>query len=117
MYIGSCAGAYLPAHWPDSFAQQHRQQQALQLLDVPMANAADAGLGGLDSPGVGVVQAQRVPGHWLTVGLPDHFELVHYNGPCFLPAATATGVARLVGYGRDFTPGNTPRHRTRRVKC
>ncbi|GGR10595.1 BPL-N domain-containing protein [Deinococcus ruber] len=103
LYIGSCAGAYLPAHWPESFAQQHPRQQALQLLDVPMANAADAGLGGLDSPGVGVVRAQRVPEHWLTAGLPDHFEVVHYNGPCFLPT-TATGVTRLVGYGSAFTP-------------
>ncbi|WP_407571955.1 hypothetical protein [Deinococcus altitudinis] len=103
-YVGSCAGAYLPARWPDGFAREHADQQALQLLDLPIANASEEGLGGLDSPGVGVVEAQvQDAGHALSMGLPPRFPVVHYNGPCFL-APDAWSVTRLAGHGEGFTP-------------
>ena len=103
-YVGSCAGAYLPARWPAGFARDHDEQQAMQLLDLPIANGSEKGLGGLDSPGVGVVEAQlRAPGHWLSAGLPEHFLVVHYNGPCFLPPE-AWAVTRLAGRSEAFTP-------------
>lgn len=104
MYIGSCAGAYLPAHWPADFAEQHPGQLDLQLLDVPLANGSDAGLGGLDSPGVGEVEVEvQATGHWLTSGLPERFRAVHYNGPCFRPPAD-WAVTSLAGIGQAFTP-------------
>ncbi|WP_425148707.1 hypothetical protein [Deinococcus sp.] len=103
MYVGSCAGAYLPARWPQGFAREHAAQQALNLLDVEMANASEAGLGGLDSPGVGVVQvAVQAPAHWLTDGLPERFQMVHYNGPCFLPPPE-WAVTALIGTGSGST--------------
>uniref|UniRef100_UPI00286991D3 BPL-N domain-containing protein n=1 Tax=Deinococcus sp. TaxID=47478 RepID=UPI00286991D3 len=107
MYIGSCAGAYLPATVPASFTAQHPAIRPLHLLDVPLANGADAGLGGLDSPGVGVLHATvSDPGHWLARGLPAHFEVVHYNGPCFTPHAGSevTAITRVEGTGIAFTP-------------
>lgn len=107
LYIGSCAGAYLPATVPDSFAAQHPAITPLHLLDVPLANGADAGLGGLDSPGVGVLRAAvSAPHHWLTRNLPLHFEVVHYNGPCFMPLSVTdvTAVTRVEGTGAAFTP-------------
>ena len=107
MYIGSCAGAYLPATVPASFAAQHPAIGPLHLLDVPLANGADAGLGGLDSPGVGVLQAVvAAPTHWLTQGLPHRFEVVHYNGPCFTPLlhTDVTAVTHVLGAGLAFTP-------------
>ncbi|WP_309570302.1 hypothetical protein, partial [Deinococcus sp.] len=107
MYIGSCAGAYLPATVPASFTAQHPAIRPLHLLDVPLANGADAGLGGLDSPGVGVLHATvSDPGHWLARGLPAHFEVVHYNGPCFTPrdGMDVTAVTRVTATGAAFTP-------------
>ncbi|THF86036.1 hypothetical protein E7T09_12380 [Deinococcus sp. KSM4-11] len=117
MYIGSCAGAYLPANVPASFAGQHPAIVPLHLLDVPLANGADGGLGGLDSPGVGVLHATvSAPAHWLTKSLPPHFEVMHYNGPCFTPmhGSDVTAVTRVEGTGTAFTPwerslpGTTP---------
>ncbi|MGY2893865.1 BPL-N domain-containing protein [Deinococcus sp. UYEF24] len=103
-YIGSCAGAYLPTRWPEGFAHEHAEQRAFQLLDLRVANASEGGLGGLDSPGVGVVEANvQDAGHWLSAGLPPRFPVMHYNGPCFLPPSD-WGVTRLVGYGEAFTP-------------
>lgn len=105
-YIGSCAGAYLPARWPSGFAQDHAEQRRLQLLDLPIANASEQGLGGLDSPGVGVVEAElQDSGHWLSTGLPHRFLVVHYNGPCFLPSGDCGwGVTRVAGRSGAFTP-------------
>lgn len=105
-YIGSCAGAYLPARWPSGFARDHADQRALQLLDLPIANASQEGLGGLDSPGVGVVEAElQDPGHWLSMDLPQRFSVVHYNGPCFLPPGDCGwGVTRVAGRSGAFTP-------------
>ncbi|GHF42705.1 hypothetical protein HNQ07_002087 [Deinococcus metalli] len=107
MYVGSCAGAYLPARVPTSFAEQHPAILPLHLLDVPLANGADGGLGGLDSPGVGVLHAAvSAPTHWLTRGLPPHFEVVHYNGPCFTPTvgSDVAAVTRVEAAGEAFTP-------------
>ena len=105
-YIGSCAGAYLPARWPGGFARDHADQRALQLLDLPIANASEEGLGGIDSPGVGVVEAElQGSGHWLSTGLPQRFLVVHYNGPCFLPPGDCGwGVTRVAGRSGAFTP-------------
>jgi hypothetical protein len=103
-YIGSCAGAYLPARWSEGFAHEHAEQRAMQLLDLRMANASEEGLGGLDSPGVGVVEADvQDAGHWLSTGLPPRFRVMHYNGPCFLPPSE-WAVTRLAGRGEAFTP-------------
>lgn len=103
-YIGSCAGAYLPARWSEGFAHDHAEEQAMQLLDLPIANGSEEGLGGLDSPGVGVVEAHvQDAGHWLSTGLPPRFRVMHYNGPCFLPPSD-WAVTRLAGRGEAFTP-------------
>ncbi|MBB6098585.1 hypothetical protein HNR42_002019 [Deinobacterium chartae] len=104
MYIGTCAGAYSPARVPERFLRANPAARELALADVRIANAADAGLGGLDSPGVGVLRAElAAPDHWLARGLRPQFEVVHYNGPCFLPPEHAAGVVRLVGPSDHFT--------------
>ena len=64
-------------------------------------------MGGLDSPGVGVLQAVvAAPTHWLAQGLPHRFEVVHYNGPCFTPLlhTDVTAVTHVQGAGLAFTP-------------
>ncbi len=106
-YLGSCAGAYLGGRLPEHFLAANPAARALKLLNVPMPNAGEGVLGGLDSPGVGVLEARLTqPRHWLTHGLPERFEVVHYNGPCFLPApgSSVSGAVTLAGLTERFTP-------------
>ena len=93
MYVGSCAGACLGA-------------QDLALLEVPLANAGDGDLGALHSPGTGVLRARLSdPAHPLARELPATFEIVHYNGPVFLPdGARVQGVVGLDAPTARFTP-------------
>ena len=107
LYLGSCAGAYLGGRLPEHFLGANPAARELKLLDVPMPNAGEGVLGGLDSPGVGVLEARpTAPRHWLAHGLPEHFEVVHYNGPCFLPApgSRVSGAVTLSGLTERFTP-------------
>jgi len=110
LYVGSCAGAFLGARLSEHFLTSHPEARGLHLLNLKIANAADGGLGGLDSPGVGVVQAELTdPAHPLARGLPEQFPIVHYNGPCFLPSA-GSGISGAVTWKAataQFTPWET----------
>ncbi|UQN09131.1 BPL-N domain-containing protein [Deinococcus sp. QL22] len=110
LYVGSCAGAFLGARLSENFLTSHPEARGLHLLNLKIANAADGGLGGLDSPGVGVVQAELTdPAHPLARGLPQQFPIVHYNGPCFLPPA-GSGISGAVTWKvatAQFTPWET----------
>src|SRR5690606_11398020 len=58
----------------------------MRMVEVPLANAGDATLGGLASPGVGRIRVRVSAAHPHTAGLPETVELVHYNGPLFAVA-------------------------------
>lgn len=121
MYVGSCAGSFLPAAVGESFWSENPQARHMCMVNAQLYNAADSQWAGLTSPGVGTVHVTTVrPRHWLAIGLPPHFRLVHYNGPMFTAtpgaapepgriAGTAvrdvTGVVSFAAATRDFTPG------------
>lgn len=114
MYVGSCAGSFLPAIVGDAYWRQHPEAERLHMVCARLSNAGDSDWEGLTSPGVGVVRAEVAdPYHWLAHGLPESFELVHYNGPMFVlvdPQGNdprlhrAEGVARFVARTDRFTP-------------
>lgn len=116
MYLGSCAGSFLPAAVGDGFWTAHPEARQLFMVNTPLANGSDSAFAGLTSPGVGTLEVVVSDSHhWLTRGLPERFELVHYNGPLFdvhtpahtrlpttLPTATY-GVIRPVAVTNAFT--------------
>lgn len=84
MYIGSCAGAFLPASVGRGFWEAHPEAAALHMVDCPLVNGGDSEFESLTSPGVGVLEVDVVDHHhWLVASMPNAFELVHYNGPLF----------------------------------
>jgi hypothetical protein len=86
MYIGSCAGAFLPASVGRGFWDAHPEAAALHMVGCSLVNGGDSEFESLTSPGVGVLEVNVVDHHhWLVSGMPDAFELVHYNGPLFDP--------------------------------
>ncbi|WP_211317961.1 alpha/beta fold hydrolase [Deinococcus yavapaiensis] len=104
MYVASCTRSYHPVRVPDSLRETHPAVTHLHMVDATLANSDDAGIDGLASPDVGVLEAEvSVTDPWLTRGLPDTFDIVPYNGPCFLttptitslPLGEATGVIRV----------------------
>ena len=115
MYLGSCAGSFLPAAVGESYWQAHEEARQLHMVSATLANGSDSAFEGLTSPGVGTLEVVLVDrDHWLTAGLPERFELVHYNGPLFTLDAhdiasdaafsPACGIIRPVAAGADFTP-------------
>ncbi|MBX6351395.1 MAG: hypothetical protein IRZ11_07805, partial [Clostridia bacterium] len=113
LYLGSCAGAFLGACVSRAFVEAFPYQRWLRLAPVRLWNDRDAWLG-LESPGVGRVRVEVAPaarGHPVVAGLPDAFELTHYNGPMFLPSREAVegaresvGLLRFVARTARFTP-------------
>lgn len=117
MYVGSCAGSFLPACLGHGYWSAHPEARELYMVPACLANSGESELEGLVSPGVGTVEvAIAKPNHWLAEGLPSRFELVHYNGPMFLLEPTQDafpldkvtqppiGVARYVRCCAEFTP-------------
>lgn len=114
MYIGSCAGSYDCAIAPEDFVRSCPAQRHLQIINARVWNDTPAEFGALQSPGVGVVTVRNErPDHPVMYGLPETFDLVHYNGPIFEVldepliegASLATGLASFSGWTPDFTPG------------
>lgn len=114
MYVGSCAGSFLPVRVGASFWEENPSARRMCMVDVCLVNSGDSEWAGLTSPGVGtIVAGPSRPRHWLARGLPPRFHLVHYNGPMFDVAWTgdepalgrAEGVARFLEATDDFTPG------------
>jgi Biotin-protein ligase, N terminal len=112
-YIGSCAGSYACALTPESFVASCPAQRHLQLINARVWNDAPLDFGSLQSPGVGVVTVRNErPDHPVMFGLPESFEIAHYNGPIFdAPVASvvdgaseAVGLAAFSGWRERFTP-------------
>lgn len=101
MYIGCCAGSYDAATVPQSFLDLCPAQEEMCLSGATVWN--DGGEEwGLRSPGIGVLRAETVAAeHPVMSGMPDTFEIVHYNGPLF---RGDTPLARVVGRSGRFTP-------------
>jgi Biotin-protein ligase, N terminal len=101
MYIGCCAGSYDAATVAQSFIDLCPAQPEMCLLDATVWNEGGAEWG-LRSPGVGVLRARTAaPEHPVMAGMPEEFEIAHYNGPLF---AGATALARVAGRTDRFTP-------------
>ncbi len=111
LYLGSCAGAYNAAITPASFQESCPAQQEMQLINARVWNTGDAAWGGLQSPGIGVINVEGTQeGHPVLVNLPARFRLTHYNGPIFAPvdgvipaASPVTGLVRFSSRTPDFT--------------
>lgn len=99
-YVGSCAGSCHPLRMSDPYLEAVPVAASLQMCSVTPVNAS-AGPWGLDSPGTGRL---RIAGgdDPLLAGLPDPFEVVHYNGPLFPAEPGAAG--RVLGPTGAFTP-------------
>lgn len=114
MYIGCCAGSYDCIVNTAEFLAACPAQGCLQLLNAgPWSGEKAVGFLGLQSPGVGVVRVHNErPDHPVMYGMPDEFEIVHYNGPVLDPdiprtvegGSSAVGLARFVGWTERFTP-------------
>ena len=112
MYIGSCAGSFDAAIVAESFLEVCPQQRQMQLVNALIWNRGDTEWIGLESPGVGVIKSRNLqPDHPVMFGLPERFDITHYNGPLFdtdtavLPdASAAKGLAAVAGARDDFTP-------------
>lgn len=112
MYIGSCAGSFNAALVADSFLEVCPQQRHLQMINARIWNRGDTEWIGLESPGIGVVESRNLhPDHPVMFGLPDRFNITHYNGPIFetvtkvlSDASVARGLSALDGPADDFTP-------------
>ena len=106
-YVGSCAGSVLPVSLTGAADEAVPAARCLRLVDVTLANTGDATLGGLASPGVGRIVVRLDPAHPYAAGLPEHVELVHYNGPLFDVARAGAGVTPFawpVAATERFTP-------------
>jgi hypothetical protein len=113
IYIGSCAGSYACALTPESFVLSCPAQRHLQLINARVWNDAPLDFGSLQSPGIGVVTVRNAcPDHPVMFGLPESFDVAHYNGPIFdvdTPgtvdgASAAVGLAAFAGWTERFTP-------------
>lgn len=106
MYIGCCAGSYDCIVNSDDFVAACPAQEHLQLLNASpwRGDAAIEMFGGIQSPGVGVIEARNEqPAHPVMFGMPETFPLVHYNGPILDPLAEsripgASGAVGLVSF-------------------
>lgn len=102
MYIGCCAGSYDAAVAAPSFLEACPAQAEMCLLDARVWNHSDTEWLGLQSPGIGVLRAETVaPDHPVMAGMPETFEIAHYNGPLFRGAEP---LARVLGATDRFTP-------------
>lgn len=136
MYIGCCAGSYDCIVNSAEFLAACPAQGCLQLLNAgPWRGEKAVGFLGLQSPGVGVVRVENArPDHPVMYGMPETFEIVHYNGPVLDPdiprvvegGSAAVGLARFVGWTERFTPaeqfagqqaGNTPTYLAQAVEA
>ena len=101
MYIGCCAGSYDAAKTAPSFVALCPAQPEMCLLDATVWNEEGENWG-LRSPGVGVLRARTAAAdHPVMVGMPETFEIAHYNGPLF---SGAQALARVAAPTDRFTP-------------
>lgn len=117
MYMGSCAGAYDAALSPKVFSDSFPLQLKLQMINAKVWNdGRSMDWEGLESPGIGVIRVKTCQSeHPILWGVPEEFEITHYNGPIFELADTsiiegasqAMGLLKWSGLTRDFTPSES----------
>ena len=101
MYVGCCAGSYDAATVADSFVTLCPAQPEMCLSEATVWNEGGQEWG-LHSPGIGVLRAENAAtDHPVMAGMPQVFEIAHYNGPLF---RGATPLARVAGRTERFTP-------------
>jgi len=84
MYLSSCAGSYDAAIAPEAFLQTCPAKRCMNLVHAKVWNDQGKEWVGLDSPGVGVWTLKNAdPQHPVMFGMPETFDIVHYNGPIF----------------------------------
>ena len=114
MYVGSCAGSFLPLHVDEAYWQAHEEARELHMINTTLLNGGNGVAEGINSPGVGTLNAALSnTQHWLANGVPDTFKIVHYNGPLFdprpavaqTPLGDVTGVVKPLSTTDDFTAG------------
>jgi hypothetical protein len=100
MYIGCCAGSYDAATVAPSFHAICPAQSEMCLLEARVWNEGGEEWG-LRSPGIGVLRAETIAAdHPVMAGMPETFEIAHYNGPLFTGAQP---LARVTGRTDRFT--------------
>jgi len=112
LYLGSCAGSYDAAVAPEAFTDTCPAKRCMNLIGARVWNCEGEEWVGLESPGVGVWRVRNAnPDHPVMAGLPETFELTHYNGPLFEPtdpplegASAMLPLAALDGLTEAFTP-------------
>ena len=106
-YLSSCAGSVLPLALEGAAAELLPATAELRLSTARLANPGDATLGGLASPGVGVIRVTVDSTSPLARGVPSDVELIHYNGPFFAldeEDDRTTSFARPIEATEGFTP-------------
>jgi len=99
MYISSCAGSYDAAIAPQEFIDTCPTKDCLNLINAKVWNDQGKEWVGLESPGIGIWKLKNeAADHPVMFGLPDEFEITHYNGPIF--EATETP---MEGTSQSFT--------------
>ncbi len=112
LYLSSCAGSYDAAVAPEAFTDTCPAKRCMNLIRARVWNCEGKEWVGLESPGVGVWHVRNAnPEHPVMAGLPETFELTHYNGPLFEPAdpplegaSAMIPLASLDGLTERFTP-------------
>jgi len=110
-YVSSCAGSVLPLALADEAAALLPSARCLRMTDVALANPGDATLGGLASPGVGIIRVRLSREHPFSRELPAEIELMHYNGPLFDVAAAEANGVRPFAWPSAATDAFTPAER------
>lgn len=102
MFTGSCAGAYIAATVARSFVEACPFQPQMQLTSARVWNEADGEFLGMQSPGVGRIRVRTVlPDHPVMEGMPESFQITHYNGPFF---RGGEALLKVAGTETEFTP-------------
>lgn len=112
MYVSSCAGSYDAAIAPQEFIDTCPTKACLNLINMKVWNDQGKEWVGLESPGIGVWKLKNeAADHPVMFGLPDEFEITHYNGPIFEATETpmegtsqSFTLASLAGVTDGFTP-------------
>ena len=102
MYMSSCAGSCNAAIMSDDFNELHPISADWELINAKIWNSAGKDKvkwPGLIPPGIGVISARTVADHPVMWGMPETFDMMHYNGPIFdlAPLYSVDGASNAIG--------------------
>lgn len=106
-YLSSCAGSLIAMRLPEAaLAVSHPTKRDFTLIEVENWARLRQAEGGHRSPGIGRVRTRiPEPRHPISLGLPEHLEMTHYNGPIFSePEGDVRVAVRYEGVTDGFTP-------------